>query len=57
MQRSLPAGVLRAEGHGARGRGARTWIIQHCPCVSRLVLGDIHLLLLEKSWDGTNTAR
>lgn len=33
-----------------RGRSARAWIIQHCPHVNRLVLGDINLLLLEKSW-------
>lgn len=37
-----PAGVLRAGGHGGMiqgGRRARTWIIQHCPRINRLVLG------------------
>lgn len=40
-----------------RARRARTWIIQHCPPINRLVLGDISLLSLQKSWDRVNMAR
>lgn len=39
-----------ARRDGARGRRARTWIIQHCPPINRLVLEDVRLLLLRQSW-------
>lgn len=48
-----PGRVLRVEGHGGDdpgGRRARSWIIRHCPCVNGLILGDIRLLSLGKSW-------
>lgn len=51
---AIPSGrVLRTKGHGVDdpgGRRAGSWIIQHCPGVNGLILGDIRLLLLGKSW-------